>query len=281
MAVNVKDSLAKILGNESPNHRHDIWLWLYLNEHGAGFGPNELNGAGMRDRMAALLSTNPEAKKLIDSEKNRLLLPDKYLQWITEDDRQLQWLNPRLQAAIGWPAFEPSPRLLGRERLVAMIDARNIDISQKIAILNSVEFSWNLQKKSDHAFRWFKDKNGPQRCAAAWEWLCKNKPFLTIGRAPIDSHKGLLAFFDQVQASEDEKASYISQIKKYGNQLQYRENMKGRQCNFVLSEKAISRLEKLAETHDINRTQVLEILIQMEADGGSHIADRLKVLRNL
>ncbi|MCY1556671.1 hypothetical protein D9M68_934400 [compost metagenome] len=51
-----------------------------------------------------------------------------------------------------------------------------------------------------------------------------------------------------------------------------------KQYNFIMSEKAIKRLDKLAEKHDLKRTQVLEILLQMEEEKGAYIPKKLNPL---
>ncbi|MBB3243899.1 hypothetical protein FHW68_005484 [Pseudomonas sp. Tn43] len=282
MAIHDDDSLAKILGDTRCNSRHDTWLWLYLNIQNAGFSLDEFNGPSMRNRMAEFISRVPAATQAIEHEKNRLLLPEKHLEWITKDERQHKWLIPHLQQAHGAAYFFCPPRLLGREFVVATIDIWNMDLAQKKAALNGIEHSWNQHKQQDHIFRWFNDKHTSQRCALAWEWLCKNKPLLTLGKAPINSHIELLMFFDQTPFSEAEKILCIETIKKRWSQQKYREKLTGKkQQNFILSDKAISHLDALAETYDLKRAQVLEALLQMETELGIYIPERVKRARSL
>ncbi|MNC82874.1 hypothetical protein D3C75_1365720 [compost metagenome] len=54
-----------------------------------------------------------------------------------------------------------------------------------------------------------------------------------------------------------------------------------KQYNFLLSDKAIKHLDKLAETYDLKRTQILEVLIKMEAEKGVYIPEKLKIIQNL
>lgn len=62
----------------------------------------------------------------------------------------------------------------------------------------------------------------------------------------------------------------------------YRENLKGKaQYNFILSDKAIANLDKLANLHEISRAKVLEILLEMEAEKNDHIPERIRVLKLL
>ena len=51
------------------------------------------------------------------------------------------------------------------------------------------------------------------------------------------------------------------------------------QCNFILSERAIERLNKLATTYDLSRAQILEILLQMESEKKLYISEKIKVIK--
>jgi hypothetical protein len=282
------DSLGHFLGGESPNNRNDIWLWLYLNVMWfARLDPDRCNGSTMRAGLAEyVLSKAAVTKESIRLARDSYLVPDEYLKWITAENRQLQWLSPEIEKLTGAKhKLSKLSRVLNRERLVGMIDIWNTGIERKIEGLERLQASWDRHIKQDHAFEWFEDKKyGQKRCAVAWEWLFTNKPRFTRFSPPIENHNDLLIFFDNKHFGDAEKTLFIAAVKKRWNGEQSREKMKAnkkKQCNFVLSEKAIRRLDKLAETHDLTRTQIVEILIQMEADGGSHVTDRLKVLRNL
>ncbi len=67
----------------------------------------------------------------------------------------------------------------------------------------------------------------------------------------------------------------MESIKKRWSQNKYRAKLTGKkQYNFILSEKAINRLDKLAGKYDLRRTEVLEILLQMEEEKGIYIPER-------
>lgn len=84
---------------------------------------------------------------------------------------------------------------------------------------------------------------------------------------PFDSYEGLLIFFDKANFVHEQKLFHVEKIKKRWSQQKYRQNMSGKaQCNFILSERAIDRLNKLATTYDLSRAQILEILLQMESE---------------
>ena len=282
MALHLDDALAKALGDTRLNARLDRWLWFYLNDLGADFDPNEFYGPAMRDRMADFISDKSWIEQQIAAEKSRLLLPDERLAWITKEDRLHKWLIQRIQKEIGITHLTPPPRLLGRDLVITMIDVWDTDASSKMAVLNDLEFSWSEHKKQDHIFRWFRDTDSAQRCTLAWEWLRKNEPTLTQFGPAIASYDELLKFFDRTRFSKDEKVLRIDAIKKRWSQQKYRENLTGKkQYNFMLSDKTISRLDELAKTYDLKRPQILEILIQMEAESGLYIPEKMKMIRNL
>jgi hypothetical protein len=113
-------------------------------------------------------------------------------------------------------------------------------------------------------------------------WLCKNEATFTQDNPQIESYDDLLKFFDQTPFSKDEKLLRIEFIKKSWSQRKYREKVVGKkQYNFLLSDKVISQLDVLAETHNLKRPKILEILIEMEADKGIYISERLKKTRDL
>lgn len=74
----------------------------------------------------------------------------------------------------------------------------------------------------------------------------------------------------------------MNSIKKRWSQNKYRTKLTGKkQYNFILSDKAIQRLDKLAEKYDLRRTEVLEILLKMEEEKGAYIPERLRPLKDI
>ena len=55
------DELSQLLKEPRQNTRHDIWLWLYLNQHKrARFDASTCNGSTMRDEIARFLRRKTE-----------------------------------------------------------------------------------------------------------------------------------------------------------------------------------------------------------------------------
>lgn len=274
MAIQRNDLLAKILNDTSINSRRDTFLWFYLVSSGFSLNPSEFR---VRDRMAAILNFHPELVSEIPSVVRRAMLSDEYLTWIKNDERQHKWLTRQLQSLVlNFKNF--APNLLGRELVIAMIDVWDVDINTKALTIRNIEAAWVQHKQNDQVFKWFHDKDEVQRCALAWDWLCKNKPPIA-GITPISNYGELLMLSDLTQWSAIEKTHCLEACRKRWSQQQYRENLKGKkQCNFVLSEKIIRQLDALAETYDLKRPQILEVLIKMETEMKIYLPEKMKRL---
>lgn len=282
MTLRVTDELSRLLGETTWNNRYDIWLWLslYIYEQ-ADFDPDGCNGSSMRDRIARFLKNNPLSKERLALEKDRFLIPNAHLKWITGEERQHQWLVPRIEDITDERRISRLPRLLGKELLVAMIDIWDTDISEKVKALESLRRSWQRHKEMDYVFEWFDDKKeGPERRKLAWEWLRKNERRLIRSTPSFDNHNELLMFFDRADLREAERTLIIQGIRRSWNRQQHRDRMEGKkQYNFILSEKTVGLLDELAEIHSLKRAQILELLVKMESETGICLGDRLKTIQ--
>ena len=275
MVVRRPDPLANILGDARVNSRRDTVLWFYLSSQGAPLNPDEFGRLVMRDRMAEFLNWRSDLVAGIPSILSKTMLRDEHLTWIKDDERQHQWLITR----FGFNVQNPPANLFGKALVIATIDVWNADLNTKASNIKAFENSWKQQKQQDRVFKWFQDKDEAQRCALAWDWLCKNKPPI-FKTNPVSSYNELLMLSDRTPWSEVEKAHCLDTCRKRWNQQQYRENLKGKkQCNFVLSEKVIQQLDQWAETYDLKRPQILEVLIKMEAEMNIYLPEKMKRLR--
>lgn len=275
MVVRRPDPLANILDDARVNSRRDTVLWFYLSSQGAPLNPDEFGRLVMRDRMAEFLNWRSDLVAGIPSILSKTMLRDEHLTWIKDDERQHQWLITR----FGFNVQNPPANLFGKALVIATIDVWNADLNTKASNIKAFENSWKQQKQQDRVFKWFQDKDEAQRCALAWDWLCKNKPPI-FKTNPVSSYNELLMLSDRTPWSEVEKAHCLDTCRKRWNQQQYRENLKGKkQCNFVLSEKVIQQLDQWAETYDLKRPQILEVLIKMEAEMNIYLPEKMKRLR--
>ena len=269
------DKLSQLLKEPRQNTRHDIWLWLYLDDYeNANLDPATCNGSTMRDTIARFLKRNTNIRETINSKKDRFLVPDDSLKWIDGEERQYQWLLRRIEdiTALGPPRGLPQGlvHLTGRSRLIAMLDLWNAPIAEKADEIENLRNFWLRHKSRDRDFEWFEDKkDGSKRCKCAWEWLEKNHTPMPRSQLPISNYKELLIFFDEAQLRHTEQKAIIQYIKKRWSRKQFDERAADKkQLNVMLSKNVIESLDTLAKKHELNRAQVLELLITKESENG-------------
>lgn len=277
------DELSQLLNEPRQNTRHDIWLWLYLNQHKrARFDASTCNGSTMRDEIARFLKRKTENLKDIASQKDRFLVPHDYLKWIEGDERQHRWLLRRIEELTELRPTQGLPsglvRLNGRNHLIAILDLWDVDIAKKADEIERLHNRWLRHKAGDRAFEWFEDKkDGLKRCKCAWEWLEKHHVSIFKNQLPINNYKELLLYFDEAELGRNEMKAIIQTIKKRWNRKQFDERTADKkQINVMLSKTAIELLDTLAKKHELKRAQVLELLITMESEDGVYFTSRLK-----
>ena len=280
MALHIEDELSKVLGETEYNNRYDIWLWYTLVFYETTFNSNNYLDTGMREKMASYLRNKPWRADELLKERHKQLVHKKDIEWVIESRRAIEWATREIQIATDHNQLNYYFDLTEKEFPIAILDVWQRDITQKTALLRSLEQRWKSHKTNDKVYAWFKDDD--QKSEFAWDWLLKNSYVSTLGSTPFDTLEDLLIFFDKANYSYEQKELYIGKIKKGWTQKKYRENLKGKaQYNFVLSDKAIENLEKLASRYEISRARLLEILIEMEAEKNDHIPERIRTLQLL
>lgn len=283
MTVHHNDRLAQVLGDSKISSRRDIWLWFALNNYGFNLGPLERSGPAIRDQMANCLHGNQGLIEKINQDRKIQLLPEESFKWFNEGNRQIEWLKSKIAEASGYQWLSSPLTLHGMDLLLSIIDRWPTDITHKQLVLNDIRVKWETHKKGDKVFKWFRGND--QKSVLAWEWLSKHSSILISYRQPFENFEDLLIFFDSATYTVEQRDLYIEKIKKRWAQQKYRENLKGKsQYNFVLSDKAVEELEKLASKYEISRARLLEILIETEAEKNDHIPERIRtsqLLKNL
>ena len=280
MALHLEDALSQLLGETEYSNRHDIWLWYTLLFYETRFNPNDYSDTGMRDKMARYLQTRTWRVDELLKERRKQLVHKRDIEWITEDRRVAEWMTREIQNSTGHSQLKNYFDLKEKDLPIAILDVWQRDITQKTNLLRDLEQRWKSHKTNDKVYAWFKDDD--QKSQFAWDWLEKNSFVVTVGSTPFETFEDVLIFFDNANYSRDQEELYIGKIKKGWTQKKYRENLKGKaQYNFVLSDKAIESLEKLASCYEISRARLLEILIEMEAEKNDHIPERIRTLQLL
>lgn len=286
----VEDELCAVLGDAVPlDGRARNWLWLYLEENGAKFNSNDFGSSLMDEVMARFIEKERYSIDRLISDYNDSVLPDEYFKWISpKDERQIEYLLQELEREIGIRRSIFPARLLGRNLLIAMIDMWGERISRKQRRLDQLKARWATKLQEDKALDWFRAEKGSEgeRCNLAWEWLMRNKlkdsryssDSRILARSnPISNHSELLALLDDLKWTEEKKIIFVDKVKKNWSQRNYRKRNEGsKQCNLLLSNEAISRLDELADNYGLTKAKVIEILLKCEMENGLYIADYCK-----
>ena len=260
------DRLSELLQEPHQNHRHDIWLWLFLYYYKeARLDLRTCNGLTMRDEIARALRSQRFFQSRIPRQKD----------WIEEDERQHRWLIREIEQMTNLRLHRDLVHLTGRDRLIAMVDLWDVDIAEKASQIDDLHRDWRRHKSKDIEFEWFADKKeSERRCVCAWEWLEKKHLSPLSRQAPISNHQELLMFFDQADVGRYERAAMIREIKKRWSRKQFDERAADKkQVNVMLSKAVIAQLDALAETRGVKRAQIIENLVRMEAESGLYLAD--------
>lgn len=258
------------------DERLDIWLWLQIQRDRGGLSPDIICSPNTREALVAR-TEETYVNWLIAERAPHHLLPDDYFKWLSNDKRQLEWLSHYVRRELR-PGIYPVPKkLLGREFVIANIDFLDADLNTKASILDRMRWLWNEHAKKDDVFKWFKGQEEESRCACAWEWLVEKKGPQTLGRDPIANHQELLIFFDALSVDDAQKREDVNAIKARWRQRKFREENKGKsQCNFLLSDKVIHELDRLAMKYGVKRPQIIEALIQFEVERGAYLPEKVK-----
>lgn len=280
MALQIEDDLSQILGETEYSHRYDLWLWYTLLFYDPAFNPQNFADFGMRDKMARHLQTRTWRVEELLKERRKQLVHKREIEWITEDRRATEWLTREIQNSTGHSQLDNYFDLKENDLPIAILDVWQRDITQKINLLRDLKQRWSNHRSNDKVYTWFKDDN--QKSQFAWDWLEKNSSVFTLGSTAFETYEDILIFFDKANYSQEQKELYIGKIKKGWGQKKYRENLKDKaQYNFVISDKAIDNLDKLAARYEISRARTLEILIEMEVEKNDHIPERIRTLQLL
>lgn len=256
--------------------RLDAWLWLQVRRDGAHVSPDEFGDINVRKNLALIVGGG-QIQWLVEDMSRQRLLPPERLEWINEDERQVNWLLAYIHNELRTGIYPVPPRLLGKQLIIASIDLHDVDLSVKAGIVDMMKFRWNEHIKSDSIFKWFKIEQEVSRCQFAWDWLIEKRTSATYGQPPISTYAELLLFFDKIRVGDAEKKQDVTEIKRRWSQRKYREKMVGKkQYNLLLSDKTIVDLDNLAVKYGVSRPHIVAALIQCEAEKGIYLPQKVK-----
>ena len=275
----VEDSLSVLLKEKSLDRRRDIWLWFYLAlRDTAVYHPENITPATMRDRIAESIEEFGVTRDQVRGHQNYLLIPEKHFSWISESERQLSWIKRKLTREIVDERIN-SPTLSERDLLIATIDCAESPPREKTSFLANLKRAWDEQQQLDQQWDWIKERSERDACLHIWEWLSKHLSIQVFPNPRPESHQRLLQALDTFTWSAIERAHCIATVRRLWRQKIRRQEAKGKkQYNFILSDKAIKRLDRFCKDHELSRPRVLEILLQMEGEKDLYLKEQIRVL---
>ena len=285
MPIRGSDPIADVLGSVYPlSPRERNFAWIAVAQVSQAF--QLLNTSKLPDEVIAYFLERDEIfRAVLAKELNNYLVPEVHLDWIDESDRQFVWIKngfyshfPSNQVSR-FRKLEFVPQYLtGRARSIAIFDysfsLTGISNDERISFYELLRSAWKQNTRLDRHFSWL-DKDEGGCYSFLWDWMQSRTPLVT-GRTRFFNGDGLLGFFDQMDLPDLEKVLLIQKAQRAWNQRRQREKMKGRkQCNFVLSNSVILKLEKLSLKHGLSRTEIVELIIDSEARSEFYIKERL------
>lgn len=258
---------AHLFDERTDGSREKIWFWLSLYNKDFQLDPATCARSSMGDEIARAIRGNPLITNVLARKLDRCLLPLANFQWITDDERQLAWLHPRVEQITDSRIPRATRHLIGKDRIIAMIDIWDENLDVKAEEIEGLNREWKRHISQDSKFEWFMDKKeGEKRCACAWEWIEKNIPRLPFRQDPISNYSELLQYFDKSEHGHHEQKAIIQEIKKRWSRKQFDErNADKTQINVLLSKDVVAQLDRLVKERGTKRPQFFEQLILQEA----------------
>ena len=275
--------------------REELFAWIMLAQHSfyQWMIETQINENLKKSINDALRNNNDYSNLIIFSIQNKFI-PENNTIWIDGNIRQLKFLTIQAGSIPGpiafnhhqntlppsyWAPINIPHHLLGRDRGIAIFDyiaSSHPNVESIIYYSNYLNTEWTKIKKSDSIFDWINDIDFAKKIDFFSFWLSNNKQFNTPTPHSFNTHNDLLEYFDNPYFREEIKILINQNFRKAWGQRKRREEQNGkRQCNFVLSEEIIKKLEFLALKHGLTRTEVIEILIDSEKKKEIHITERL------
>lgn len=289
MAIQYSNAIADVLGRASLSSREMCFVWMAVAQV-SNFS-HVLNATILPDeKIANYLVANEMVRFDVYDAINHRLVPESHFQWLIDSERQCSWvdgarystLSSSRDSRIIPPQFVPH-YLVGRARSIALIDcslsSSTIPFNERVSVCERLRSEWEKNTRLDGYFSWLCDEQ-EAFCVFLWEWMQSRYANFVLGRTQFFNREQLLAFFDRIDQalmSDLEKVSMIDKARRAWNQRRQRERMKGRkQCNFVLSNSVIEKLNKLSVKHGLSRTEIVELIIDSEAQSETYISERLR-----
>lgn len=275
----VDNPLVRHVGLQRISVRDKTWMWLSFYCHGFRTTYEQFNESYVNN-----IKTKGIILPQVVSNYPINFIDYRCFDWINDSARQVRYLLSKLQ-----PTHKPPINIeqlveqasnFKPDQIVAAIDYESDTLQNKILIIEKLKAEWIELTKTDKALLWFKKGEIEDKLDFAWEWVKSRIENIESTCQKPEDYEQLLILFDNINHTHLEKLLFIDTIRRRWTQKKYRENLKNKkQCNFLLTKKAISELDKIAKKYELSRTQALEILLRMEATKDSHIRERLEFIK--
>lgn len=208
-----------------------------------------------------------------------ILLPDKDLQWINQNDiRLLRWLVNRINSpnfGFGQPSQPPilswNPEQASNpyKFFIQTLDFWQAPLQQKQLFIQSAKNNWSKVILKDEKLKWL-EKNNPLQVSWAWRYLndyLDRKGKFEDRYSPTDTNDTYIAIFSVFDNwSQDKEDLYDLQknLKLAWSQQKYRKNLASKdkkQSTYAISTETKERLRHLARENKVNLHQMLEYII--------------------
>lgn len=296
MAIHDQYDVATLLGTPELSTRVDNFVWTYLSQ--VVPNPDLWNSTCFPRQICwELLNHNPMCLQDVRRVVSSAWIPERDLNWITDSFRQATWVQRYVKAAMqqAQTAFQAGAvlveeriplHLTGASRSLALMDywsARSSEyMDRRRQAIQATEIDWSRQRAADRPFDWLDVEDLGERRMYFWGRLIQRFPGPVSNRPAPESHESLLVALDQCGVHPSDLKLFSQKTRELFQQQLRRGSSAGRrQCNFVLQDKTINMLEKLARAHGITRTEVIEFLIQDEAKNPVHTTERLRKIHAL
>lgn len=296
MAIHTPDNFSLRINStgEYPSRIASV-AWLVAADEDSSLVDLNPNAHDVKKIINEYVNRNSEAGVFIKDSLPKMLVPQERINWITDSQRQFYWIRayiyniktsqPKKIPSDLSPVIHTLPTfiphyLLNRERNVALVDywlAKSFfKVATAIQYCIEMEYEWNKHIESDKLFSWLEGMDAEKKRDCFWSFLKNRIPNEIDDYHKFQSHEDIFIFFDSPKFTRDTKELYSKDARKIWNQRLRREKATDeKQCNFILPLKTISKLDKLSKKHHLTRTEIIELIINAEAEKETYIRERL------
>lgn len=284
MANIINNELATLLNTGSIDTRLYSFIWFSLTQSDPALRQTNFDTLPQRN-LVEFLSRDPGMIDNLRIAINNGFFDEIYLNWISESNRQAKWLEKYIaESGMGATVLNRHAiphQLYGKRLSIALIDYWLVPVNlvNRSFTANSLRQAWQSHTQTDEVFDWLAGEESEAKRNSFQKWMIRHRPIGILSNPDFQTHEDLLQFFDQSVPIYSDRILFSKKARSAWNQeLRRARSDDKKQCNFVLNEKTIFKLEKLAAMFGFSRTRILEIIISEEFDKKTHINEFIKYL---